>query len=180
MSAVSFNGARYELADGETVLNGLLRHGVSINFSCKAGVCGSCMMRATAGTVPAKAQSGLRDSWRLRGYFLACSCVPDSDLELAAPGGEFRFANETSYESFQDREKRTARVDIERRFAYPAPRTFKFSEVVTPDAGFVLGVDSNGRNAQSQLIANANTTIPHRLASWCRGSAVSEGGVRRR
>jgi glyoxylase-like metal-dependent hydrolase (beta-lactamase superfamily II) len=66
------------------------------------------------------------------------------------PGGEMRFANETSFEVVQDRKSRAARTDIERRFAYPSPRTFKFSEIVTPDAGFVLGVDTNGRNAQSQ------------------------------
>jgi glyoxylase-like metal-dependent hydrolase (beta-lactamase superfamily II) len=66
------------------------------------------------------------------------------------PGGEMRFANETSFTVMQDRTQGAARTDIERRFAYPAPRTFKFSEVVLPDAGYVLGVDSNGRNAQSQ------------------------------
>ena len=65
-------------------------------------------------------------------------------------GGDMRFANETAFEVWQDRSQRASRVDLERRFAYPTPRTFKFSEVVTPDAGFVLGVDSNGRNAQSQ------------------------------
>ena len=65
-------------------------------------------------------------------------------------GGDMRFANETSFDVVQDRSQRASRADLERRFAYPAPRTFKFSEVLTPDAGFVLGVDSNGRNAQSQ------------------------------
>lgn len=66
------------------------------------------------------------------------------------PGGEMRFANETSFDVLQDRKSRASRTDIERRFAYPAPRTYKFSEIVTPDAGYVLGVDSTGRNAQSQ------------------------------
>jgi glyoxylase-like metal-dependent hydrolase (beta-lactamase superfamily II) len=66
------------------------------------------------------------------------------------PGGAFRFANDSTYEVWQDRSQRAARYDIERKFAYPAPRTFKFSEIVTPDAGYVLGIDSNGRNAQSQ------------------------------
>jgi glyoxylase-like metal-dependent hydrolase (beta-lactamase superfamily II) len=66
------------------------------------------------------------------------------------PGGEMRFANETSFEVLQDRSQRAARSDIERRFAYPTPRTFKFTEIVLPDSGYVLGVDSNGRNAQSQ------------------------------
>ena len=65
-------------------------------------------------------------------------------------GGEARFANDTSWEVWQDRAQRASRVDIERRFQYPTPRTFKFSEVVTGDSGYVLGVDSNGRNAQSQ------------------------------
>ena len=66
------------------------------------------------------------------------------------PGGEMRFANETSFDVLQDRSQRAARTDIERRFAYPTPRTFKFTEIVLPDSGYVLGVDSNGRNAQSQ------------------------------
>src|SRR4051812_18727341 len=52
-----------------------------------------------------------------------------------APGGEMRFANESSFEVLQDRTRRAARTDIERRFAYPSPRTFKFTEIVMPDAG---------------------------------------------
>src|SRR5438552_11961348 len=41
-------------------------------------------------------------------------------------GGEARFANDTSFEILQDRSKRASRTDLERRFAYPTPRTFKF------------------------------------------------------
>ncbi|HZS67604.1 MAG TPA: MBL fold metallo-hydrolase [Burkholderiales bacterium] len=66
------------------------------------------------------------------------------------PGGEMRFANEATFDTTADRMKRMTRTDWERKFAYPTPRTFKFSEIVTPEAGYVLGVDSNGRNAQSQ------------------------------
>ena len=42
---------------------------------------------------------------------------------------------------------RAARTDWVKNFAYPAPRTFTYSEIVTPEAGYVIGVDSNGRNA---------------------------------
>src|SRR3989442_9734026 len=66
------------------------------------------------------------------------------------PGGEARFANEASFDVLQARSRRAARTDIERGLAYPSPRTFKFTEIVLPDSGYVLGVDSNGRNAQSQ------------------------------
>jgi glyoxylase-like metal-dependent hydrolase (beta-lactamase superfamily II) len=65
------------------------------------------------------------------------------------PGGEARFANQTRFEGIVDAASRSSRTDIVREFAYPAPRTFTFSEIVTPQAGYVIGVDSNGRNAQS-------------------------------
>jgi glyoxylase-like metal-dependent hydrolase (beta-lactamase superfamily II) len=66
-----------------------------------------------------------------------------------APDGEMRFCNAATFESVSDRGARATRTDWVRNFAYPAPRTFTFSEIVTPEAGYVLGVDSNGRNAQS-------------------------------
>ncbi|HUQ76570.1 MAG TPA: MBL fold metallo-hydrolase [Burkholderiales bacterium] len=87
------------------------------------------------------------------------------------PGGEMRFANETTFDVVQDRGQRASRTDIERRFAYPAPRTFKFTEVVTPDAGYVLGVDTNGRNAQSQkMTPPAHSMSGARLATTQRES----------
>ena len=65
------------------------------------------------------------------------------------PGGEMRFGSEGSFEEVIDNARHAARYDYEKRFAYPAPRSFHYSEIVTPQAGFVLGVDSNSRNAQS-------------------------------
>lgn len=65
------------------------------------------------------------------------------------PGGEMRYANEATVEAVADVASRAARLDIVRKFEYPAPRTFTFSEIVTPDAGYVAGIDSNGRNKQS-------------------------------
>jgi NAD(P)H-flavin reductase/ferredoxin len=91
VASVHFGGRSYALLDGENILDGLLRQGVQLSYSCKAGVCGSCVMKATTGSLPAKSQAGLKDSWKARGYFLACSCVPEGDLELAAPGDDLRF-----------------------------------------------------------------------------------------
>jgi glyoxylase-like metal-dependent hydrolase (beta-lactamase superfamily II) len=65
------------------------------------------------------------------------------------PGGEMRFANESTFAQVTDVGLGATRIDWVRKFAYPAPRTFTFSEVVTPQAGYVIGIDSNGRNAQS-------------------------------
>ncbi|MBL8179114.1 MAG: 2Fe-2S iron-sulfur cluster binding domain-containing protein [Bryobacterales bacterium] len=83
MGFVDFEGRRYERRDGESVLDALLRCGVEVSHSCKAGSCGACMMRATGGAVPEKAQAGLKDTWKARGYFLSCACTPDGDLAVA-------------------------------------------------------------------------------------------------
>lgn len=65
------------------------------------------------------------------------------------PGGETRFTNESSFERIIDAGARTTRIDWVRNFATPWPRTFTFSEVITSQAGYVIGVDSYVRNAQS-------------------------------
>lgn len=83
MYHVTFQGERYAAREGESVLDCLLRNGFALSHSCKSGVCQSCIMRATAGTVPAKAQARLRDTLCAQGYILACSFVPEDDVEVA-------------------------------------------------------------------------------------------------
>jgi CDP-4-dehydro-6-deoxyglucose reductase, E3 len=83
MASVRFEERSYVLREGENVLDGLLRHGRSVPHSCKTGVCGSCMMRSVGGEVPGRAQAGLKDSWKARGYFLPCVCHPERDLAVA-------------------------------------------------------------------------------------------------
>ena len=82
------------------------------------------------------------------------------------PGGEARFAAEGKFDAIADVATRASRVDYQKNFAYPAPRSFTYSEVVTPQAGYVIGIDSNGRNAES-LKANppAHSMSGYRLAT---------------
>src|SRR4249920_2727073 len=82
------------------------------------------------------------------------------------PGGEPRFAAEGKFDLAADTAARASRIDYQKNFAYPAPRTFTYSEVVTPQAGYVIGVDSNGRNGES-MKANppAHSMSGYRLAT---------------
>src|SRR5262245_56752319 len=64
-------------------------------------------------------------------------------------GGEMRFANEATFVAVSDVNTGFSRIDWVRKFEYPAPRTFTFTEIVTPDVGYVSGIDSNGRTKQS-------------------------------
>ena len=90
MAIIHYEGRDLGVAPGETVLDCLLRHEVSISHSCKAGACQSCLIKCTAGEVPATAQHGLKDTLRAQGYFLACSHKPESDLSVKPAGNAER------------------------------------------------------------------------------------------
>lgn len=85
MSTITFRGRAYQCHENETVLDALMRHNVEVPYSCKKGICLSCMMRAIDGPVPDEAQEGIRDTLCVQGYFLACQCKCDHDRELAPP-----------------------------------------------------------------------------------------------
>ncbi|HEB57989.1 MAG TPA: 2Fe-2S iron-sulfur cluster binding domain-containing protein [Gammaproteobacteria bacterium] len=85
MAQLKFNGEVFVPAPGQSVLDTLLEKGQDIPNSCRAGACQTCLMQATRGKVPAQAQKGLKDSHKARGLFLACSCVPEDDLDVCLP-----------------------------------------------------------------------------------------------
>ncbi|MFO0757429.1 MAG: 2Fe-2S iron-sulfur cluster-binding protein [Byssovorax sp.] len=90
MPAVTYKGRSFLLGQGQTVLDALLAGGEPIPHACRAGACGACILRATAGEVPPDAQSGLRDAWKALGYFNACLCRPAGDLAVEPIGDGLR------------------------------------------------------------------------------------------
>lgn len=68
---------------GESLLDTLLHNGVDIAYSCRQGVCQSCMVRSLAGAPPAMSQRGLKDVRQQQNYLLACQCYPEHDMEIA-------------------------------------------------------------------------------------------------
>ncbi len=90
MPLLRYEQLSLERPETESILDTLLRAGVPVPHSCKAGVCGSCLMRAVEGSVPERSQEGLKDSRKSQGYFLACSCLPSGDLTVAGVGDDVR------------------------------------------------------------------------------------------
>jgi ferredoxin-NADP reductase/ferredoxin len=85
MTNIQYGKHSYSLDKEQSVLDCLVEHGAPVPFSCKSGVCQTCLMRAVRGTPPAPSQKGLKDSLRLQNYFLACICHPTEDIEAALP-----------------------------------------------------------------------------------------------
>jgi NAD(P)H-flavin reductase/ferredoxin len=85
MPKIVFEGKDYQCEPGESVLDCLLRQGVSVNYSCKAGVCQSCMMVAEEGEPTPASQVGIKETLKASQHFLICSCMPETDMLVAVP-----------------------------------------------------------------------------------------------
>ena len=88
MPVITYDKQPYVCEDGETVLQCLTRHGVSIPSSCESGVCQTCLMRGIQGRPPAAAQQGLKDTLQAQHYFMACVCEPEEDMEVVLAGAD--------------------------------------------------------------------------------------------
>jgi len=90
MPTIHYAGQDFPVGKGESVLDCLLRNGIALSHSCKAGACQSCLVKGGGGTVPEAAQRGLKDTLRAQGYFLACSCRPIGDITVSPVGSAER------------------------------------------------------------------------------------------
>ena len=76
------NGKIYNCQPGETVLDALLRHKVSVPYACLKQICMSCTMQSLNGAPPIESQRNLKETLQLQNNFLACGCIPVRDMEI--------------------------------------------------------------------------------------------------
>lgn len=88
MTTLTFGDKNYACESDESVLECLTRHDLNIPSGCKNGVCQTCLMRAHDGTPPTESQEGLKPTLQKQGYFLACVCHPETDLNVSIAGDE--------------------------------------------------------------------------------------------
>ncbi|PCK08379.1 MAG: hypothetical protein COA42_09450 [Alteromonadaceae bacterium] len=75
MASIIFEGKKFDVKSGDSVLATLNEKGKDIKFGCQAGLCQACVMQAIDGDPPAKAQLGLNENQKALNYFLSCQCV---------------------------------------------------------------------------------------------------------
>ncbi|CAA0081468.1 2Fe-2S iron-sulfur cluster-binding protein [Zhongshania aliphaticivorans] len=82
MPTIRFKELSYSSADDESVLDTLLRHHIAIPYGCRAGACQACTLQATPSQIPDDCQQGLSEHQVRQGYFLACQCTPNHDIDV--------------------------------------------------------------------------------------------------
>ena len=75
---ITFNQQNYLANNQNVILEQLESQGVSIPYSCRAGVCGCCKVKLLEGKVKPLNKKAIKDN----GYILACSCIPESNIRL--------------------------------------------------------------------------------------------------
>ena len=141
MTTITFENSSYECREGESVLACLTRHGLTLPSSCQSGVCQTCMMRATSGPIPEKAQQGLKPTQRAQGCFLACICHPEGDMTVERAEAMKRFTSTVTGKTMLNAE--IARI----RIARPAGFEFRPGQ-------FINLIRDNGRVIRSYSLAN--------------------------
>ena len=78
---VIIDGAQrtFEMPKGQSVLEAALEAGQDAPFSCKAGVCSTCMCKVLEGEVEMVSNHALEDYEVERGYVLSCQSYPLTD-----------------------------------------------------------------------------------------------------
>lgn len=77
--SIEFNGEVFEGNNQEVLLEQLENNGYAIPYSCRAGLCGSCVIQLDEGDVNALKAGAIKRS----GKILACSCVPNGNVKLS-------------------------------------------------------------------------------------------------
>ncbi len=85
MPKITYKNQAVSIENPESVLEGLENAGFEIPFSCRSGLCHSCMMQADQNP-PRASQEGLSENQKTQNFFLACSCFPSNDLDVSLIG----------------------------------------------------------------------------------------------
>src|SRR5665647_661231 len=78
------SGHSFPIEEHETILEAALKHGYTLPYSCRDGVCGTCKGKIVSGQVDygKYQESTLSEAEKAAGMALFCCAKPQSDLVL--------------------------------------------------------------------------------------------------
>ncbi|SFB96372.1 FAD-binding oxidoreductase [Pseudoalteromonas denitrificans] len=87
MPNIYFNSQKIPFKVGQSILDALIEFDFKPVYSCKKGVCQTCMLKSDSSQIT-QSQMEVKDTLKVQGYFLPCQCYPDSDISVISPCSE--------------------------------------------------------------------------------------------
>ena len=116
---IKFEQQTFVPLENESVLDCLLRHGVEAPYSCRNGICQTCLMRATKGSPTVSSQKGLKQAQIQQKFFLACACVTQEEMEIVLPDSQSnRFETSVTDKTFLSDSVLRVRLKRPENFSY--------------------------------------------------------------
>lgn len=82
MHELRLNNRTITVTRGTNLLDALLDAGEPVAWSCRAGNCQACLIKAIDGKVPLTARKNLEEDQQQAGWLLACQCAVMDDMTL--------------------------------------------------------------------------------------------------
>ena len=82
MTTFFLDGQAFDSDENESVLDTLIRRGNTLNYSCKKGICKTCLLQHVGGELSTGSQRGLSARLKANDYLCACQCKPAAGLKL--------------------------------------------------------------------------------------------------
>jgi len=78
---------RFSIPKTKSILQALKDQGTVLPFGCQEGICGTCRVLKTSGSVEMQSQGGILKREEEEGYILLCCSYPKSDLSIELSDG---------------------------------------------------------------------------------------------
>lgn len=112
---ITYSNQQIEINEPETILEGLERAGFKIPFSCRAGICHSCLMQADI-QPPISSQIGLSDNQKSQHFFLACSCIANRAMNVSLVGNTNKIKGTIKEKKFVNEQILILNIEVDCRW----------------------------------------------------------------
>lgn len=163
MAKIVFEDKEFNSQEGESVLDCLLRNDLDIPHSCKTGICHSCVMKCESGTVTANSQDGIKDSQKIEGYFKACVCVPEDDMQVSLEGAGHTFSTEIVEKKLLNERTLLVRLSVPSDFSY---KSGQFINLIRPSDNLTRSYSLASMPSENFLEMHIRYYQDGKMSSW--------------
>ena len=171
MATIEYQDEKIESKENLSVLETLEEAGYKIPFSCRSGICQSCLMQVNEGKVSDVSQRGLTEAQKAQNYFLSCSCYVEEDISINLIGDQNITASKVIEKQLLNRDVVSLKLSVS--FNWYAGQYLSLWYDETQGRSYSIA----SRCDESKTVELHITRHPHGLVSRWLHDEVNEGDI---